>query len=161
MEIRYGQLGYTTFTPVTVDRVIRGSNNYKTYYQNEYKGICLSKSEVYTKLIKEIDEGGGPRPFFGQLEAKTSNSIGIEVYNTKFRRLILEFIIKNNLSSSIVGQSEFLELIKYLSPQTLYISRRTLMRDLIAEWYKGDTILKASLYEQVDSGGRIALITDA
>src|SRR5882757_1877360 len=33
IEIRYSQLGCTTFTLVTVDRMIRGSNNYRTYYQ--------------------------------------------------------------------------------------------------------------------------------
>jgi hypothetical protein len=51
-------------------------------------------------------------------------------HEEKHQTLLLEWIIKNNLSFSLVDQPETQALFKFLSPSTKPISRRVLMTDL-------------------------------
>jgi len=82
-------------------------------------------------------------------------------HNERYRALLLEFIIKNNLSFDIVQQVETKALFHFLSPNTKQISRGTLMNDLKARYIEAEKGQHIKLQAHVDSGGRIALTTDA
>lgn len=82
-------------------------------------------------------------------------------HNQRYRILFLEFIIKINLSFSIVDQPETKALLTFLSPNTKQISSLTLMRDLKARYIEAEEVQHQKLQEHIELGGRIALTTDA
>jgi len=53
-----------------------------------------------------------------------------QTHNKRFRNLLLEWVIKNNLSFTIIDQLETKALFSFLSLSTTQISRITLIRDL-------------------------------
>jgi len=61
-----------------------------------------------------------------------------QTHNKRFRNLLLEWVIKNNLSFTIVDQLETKALFSFLSPSTTQISRITLMRDLKRRYEGGE-----------------------
>jgi hypothetical protein len=66
------------------------------------------------------------------------NTAAEQSHNERYRALLLEFVIKNNLSFDIVQQSETKALFYFLSPNTKQISRGTLMNDLKARYIKAE-----------------------
>jgi hypothetical protein len=76
--------------------LLSGTNNYKVYYQNYYPLIPLSvKEEKELKLAIQA-KGISAKSFF-------KKPITNQTYNKTFYILLLEFIIKNNLSFSFVN----------------------------------------------------------
>jgi arginine exporter protein ArgO len=57
-----------------------------------------------------------------------------QTHNETFHTLLLEFIIKNNLSFSLIDQLETKALFVFLNPNIKYISRRILIGDLKAQY---------------------------
>jgi hypothetical protein len=57
-------------------------------------------------------------------QAQASNS------RTKYRELLLSFVVSNNLSLRLIESYSFHQLVQFLSPSTLSISSRTLHREL-------------------------------
>jgi hypothetical protein len=123
MRIRCTQPGCTEFKPRIINRSLSGTNNYKVHYQNHHPAIPLSLKEE-TELKAAIRLKGAPAKSFFEKPASD------QTYNETFRTLLLEFIIKNNLSFSIVDQLETKALFEFLNPSVKQISRRTLMGDL-------------------------------
>lgn len=74
---------------------------------------------------------------------------------------LLQFIIKNNVSFSLIGQPETKALFKFLNPRTKQISRRTLGRELESKFDVAKTAKAHELHKHMESGGRIALTTNA
>jgi hypothetical protein len=106
-----------------IKRTLSGTNNHKTHYHNAHKGIATSAEEAAQQTAIRIEAQGGARPFFAA-SAKAPD------HNSRYRRLVMNLILKNNLSFSTIDQPEFNDLITCLSPQTANLSRRVLMRDL-------------------------------
>ena len=82
-------------------------------------------------------------------------------YNQRYRVLLLEFIIKNNLSFSIVDQPETKALFSFISPNIKQIGSTTLMKDLKARYIEAEEVQHQKLQQHIELGGRIALTTDA
>lgn len=151
MLIKCSQLGCTDFQPKVINRSLSGTNNYKRHYEKFHPGIPTSEKEVRAmKLVRKLAHG---QNFFQKDKAE-------QTVNQRFRTLLLEFIIKNNLSFSIVDQLETEQLLTFLSPTTTQISRRTLMKDLKARYEVGEELLHQKLLDHVEQGGRISLTTD-
>jgi hypothetical protein len=105
--------------------LLSGTNNYKVHYQNHYPLIPLSvKEEKELKLA--IQAKGIPAKSF--FEKPITN----QTHNKTFRILLLEFIIKNNLSFSLINQPETKALFAFLNPNIKHISYQILIGDLKA-----------------------------
>jgi hypothetical protein len=157
MEIRCGQLGCTEFKPKEIKRVLSGTNNWKTHYKKCHSLIATSEAD-YLEQLKQQERlqasGSGNAPIF-------SKQINEQSHFERFRILLLEFVIKNNLSFSIVDQPETKALFTFLSPNTTQISRKTLMRDLKGRYMDAEEVVAKKLHQHIEGGGRIALTTDA
>jgi hypothetical protein len=153
MRICCAQPGCEDFTPKIINRSLSGTNNYKTHYQKYHPGIPLSAKEEKEIKAALRRKGEPAKSFFEKPKAD-------QTYDETFRTLLLEWIIKNNLSFSLVDQLETKALIKFLNPNAKQISRRTLMRDLKARYQVAEEIEHQKLQNHVNSGGHISLTTN-
>jgi hypothetical protein len=149
MEIR------CTFVECTYSKVIRrqlsGTNNYQIHYRKEHPGIPTTQEEALHAKEQRVVQQGQSKGFFDKPAKEQS-------HNQRFRHLLLQWIIKNNLSFSIVDQPETKELFSFLSPSTTLISTKTLMADMKKKYEVGENIKRDEL---VEDGGRLVLTTDA
>ena len=126
MLIRCSQLGYT-LTPKIINRSLFSTNNYKVYYQNFYLKVPLSLKAEKDALVAKRAKAAHARGFFQKLAFKQST-------DKLYRSLLLEFIIKNNLSFSLVNQLKTKKLFSFLLLNLKQISRRILIKDLQARY---------------------------
>ena len=117
-------------------------------------GIPTNAEELQAFKERRTVEGGIPTVTF------FNKSKEDQIYNKRFRNLLLQWIIKNNLSFLIVDQPKTRELFNFLSPKTKLISRATLMRDLKKRYIAGENTKQDKLLDFIEQGGRIALTTD-
>lgn len=80
---------------------------------------------------------------------------------SKYRDLLLQFVVSNNLSLRLVDSLSFRQIIQFLSPITLSVSARTLHRDLQRRFSLCRAQLQAELHSHIANGGRICLTTDS
>ena len=142
-----------TYEPKIISRSLSGTNNHKSHYRKFHPNIPLSEAEV--NAIKDPKTNAEQKKsFFDKPPTEEST-------NENYRRYLVEWVIKNNLSFSIVDQPETKRLFKLIAPNITQVSRRTLTRDLQSRFDAAFTQIKAKVREQIESGGRIALTTDA
>ena len=103
-------------------RQISSTGNFKTHYKKHHPEIATSEAEDIKQKKQAIQSGHTPT-LFDKPAAQRSR-------NEQYRVLLLEFVIKNNLSFSIVDQPETKALLSFLSPNVKQISRATLIGDL-------------------------------
>lgn len=150
MWIHCGQPGCKDFEPKLISRAMNSTCNHKGHYRRFHKEIPLSDKEV--AALKH---------------AKKQETLSFEkkphqqTHDERFRVLLLEFVCKNNLSFRLVDQPETKALFEHLSPTTKQVSRWTLMKDLKARYERGESQIYNKLQAHIESGGRIALTTDA
>ena len=91
MWVSCSQAGCTNYPQKLVNRSLVGTNNYKSHYQKFHPGIALNKKELKeqeeTKKINVLH--------FQKPESE-------QTHQERYRNLLLEFTIKNNLSFSLV-----------------------------------------------------------
>jgi hypothetical protein len=138
--------------PKVINRSLSGTNNYKTHYKQHHKSIPCTKEEADTKALETQEKKNNT--FWTAPMADQS-------YNQRYRVLLLEFIIKNNLSFSIVDQPETKALFSFISPNIKQIGSTTLMKDLKARYIEAEEVQHQKLQQHIELGGRIALTTDA
>ncbi|KFY94797.1 hypothetical protein V500_03062 [Pseudogymnoascus sp. VKM F-4518 (FW-2643)] len=80
---------------------------------------------------------------------------------SKYKELLLQFIVSNNLSIRLVESYSFRELVQFLSPTTIAISARTLHRELQRQFSYHRGQLQLELYSHIKKGGRVLITTDA
>lgn len=80
---------------------------------------------------------------------------------SKYKELLLQFIVSNNLSIRLVESHSFRELVQFLSPTTISISARTLHRELQRQFSYHRGQLQLELNSHIRRGGRISITTDA
>ena len=80
---------------------------------------------------------------------------------TKYRELLLSFVVSNNLSLRLIESYSFHQLVQFLSPSTLSISSRTLHRELQRQFSYHRGLLQLELQSHITHGGRISITTDA
>jgi hypothetical protein len=142
--------------PKIVDRFIGSTSNYTSHYISKHKGIPTNEKQLQAALAA----GRTPNQYFFDKRPKTNTEIHTD-HQAIFRKLQLEFILKNNLSFRLLDQPTYFALFNHLSPSTTLYSSRTLIRDMKKEFDKGHEEKKRQLGEHIAGGGRIALTTDA
>jgi hypothetical protein len=118
-------------------RKYEGTRNFTRYYTAKYPEI------PYSEKIERAQKGPDSKTskgFFIPRETKQS----FESRDNKFKGLLLNFFIKNNLSFRVVDQQLFKDLIKYLYELKL-LSSRTLVRRLKKSFEKACLELKVKL----------------
>jgi hypothetical protein len=80
--------------------------------------------------------------------------------NVKFRKLLLNFIVSNNLVLQLVDQPSFRQLVQYLNPSALIISTSILNRDFEKAFLFACNTFKTELQEYIKAGSRISITTD-
>jgi hypothetical protein len=83
------------------------------------------------------------------------------LYKAKYRELLIQFIVSNNLSLSIVESYSYRQLVHFLSPTTLSMSTTTVSRELLPQfsYHRGQLIVE--LNSHIRGGGRVSITTDA
>jgi hypothetical protein len=71
---------------------------------------------------------------------------------SKYRNLLLQFVVSNNLSLRLVDSLSFRQIIQFLSPITLSVSARTLHRDLQRRFSLCRAQLQSILILQMEAG---------
>ena len=121
------------------------TTNLKRHYRNKHSSLLLESSTINTTINNtntslntsftstNIDSDSNI-DISSNLSTSTSNIKKRSSYalfsKEDYRRLLLNFIIANNLSFSIVDSNSFNNLLKYLKDDLIVISRRTLKEDL-------------------------------
>ena len=95
MLIRCSQLGYT-LTLKIINYSLSSTNNYKVHYQNFHPKVPLLLKAEKDALAAKRAKAAHARGFFQKLAIK-------QFTDKLYRSLLLEFIIKNNLSFSLVN----------------------------------------------------------
>src|SRR5450432_2129044 len=74
-----------------------------------------------------------------------SKGSNVEAFQTKYRALLLDFIVSNNLALRVVESKSIRQLIQHCNPSILSISTTTLTRDLDKTFLAAQTSLKLEL----------------
>jgi hypothetical protein len=85
------------------------------------------------------------------------NAGATEAFQTKYRALLLDFVVSNNLALRVVDSQSHRRLIQHCNPTVLTISTSTLNRDLDQTFIVAQNALKAELQEHIKGGGRISI----
>jgi hypothetical protein len=145
------------YAPKLQPLLYKQTGNYWTYYNHSYPTIIIttrqqqyqstSQSSSYSTSIASLFILY--KPVLRQL----SN-------NVKSRKLLLNFIVSNNLALQLVDQPSFQQLVQYLNLSALIISTSILNQDLEKAFLFACNILKTELQEYVKAGSRISITTD-
>jgi hypothetical protein len=139
MEVRCGQVGCKDYPYKETSRRLNSTNNYKAHYKKFHPEIALyerdQEAKKKAKEVRALREGHG---FF-------TKAVDERTLEQQYRVLLLEFIIKNNLSFSIVDKPETKALITFLNPRVKQISRFTLGKDLKARYEEVETSTRNKL----------------
>jgi hypothetical protein len=136
------------------------TSNYWIYYKHLYpkvfalyKGLPIelgSQSSSYTSDVATLFTPRLSKPFTPATEA----------FQTKYRALLLDFVVSNNLVLQVVDSLSYCRLIQHCNVSVITISTSTLNRDLDKTFLSVQNTLKAEIHEYVKGGGRISITTD-
>jgi hypothetical protein len=120
---------------------------------NLWKHIKTQHPLVHTKYGKKQLSSTDSRPsspatFFQPRKAHTH-----ALNTSKYRELLLSFIVSNNLPLRISDSPSFRQLVSHLSPTTLTIGRMTIARDLQRIFCIHKAKLELELQQQIKEGG--------
>jgi hypothetical protein len=152
-----------SYTPKAQPLSYKQTSNYWTHYQHSHielfekfnpKNKASSNSQASSSHASDITTLFTPR----LSNPKASN---VEAFQAKYRALLLDFIVSNNLALRVVDSTSIRRLIQHCNPSLLTISSTTLSRDLDRTFQVAQTSLKLELQEHIKAGGRISITTDA
>ena len=142
--------------PQRLDHTI--TSNYWTHYKNAHPEIAaLYKPQNFSS--QSSSQTSNAATFFTPRLSKPIEST-IEAFQTKFRALLLDFVVSNNLALRIVDSQSHRWLIQHCNASVISISKQTLIRDLDKTFLSAQNTLKVELQEHVKVGGRISITTD-
>jgi hypothetical protein len=151
IKIYYNQPGCTDFEPRVINRTLSSTNNYKPHYRKYHPDIPLLIGEVAARRKAQQDKIN--KGFYIKPEEQ-------QTHDEQYRTLLLEFIIKNNLSFCIVDQPKTKALFIFLSPKTKQCLTKTLIKDLKTRYKIAEEEIHKKLQAYINSGRRIALTTN-
>lgn len=79
---------------------------------------------------------------------------------SKYRELLLAFVVSNNLPLRLVESPSFRQMIHHLNPTVITVGRTTIQRDLYRMFCYHKAKLQNELKQHVINGGRLSLTTD-
>ncbi|KFY19337.1 hypothetical protein V493_08008 [Pseudogymnoascus sp. VKM F-4281 (FW-2241)] len=144
--------GYSPQPLVFLDK---STSNLWKHYTQKHPQISFSMRK--NDQLQAASSPSSSSSFF-ELKKTTAKQ---PVNASKYRDLLLQFVVSNNLSLRLVDSLSFRQIIQFLSPITLSVSARTLHRDLQRRFSLCCAQLQAELHSHIANGGRICLTTDS
>jgi hypothetical protein len=137
------------------------TSNYWTHYKHSHPEIAA----LYNPKLQEPSSQSSSHisdvaTFFTPRLSKP-NINAIEAFQAKYRALLLDFVVSNNLPLRIVDSQSHRRLIQYCNASILSITKSTLIRDLDKTFLSTQNSLKLELQEHIKGGGRISITIDA
>jgi hypothetical protein len=132
-------------------------------YWAHYYHIHPQLAEAFKPALKSSSSQGSYTSSVAKLFAprlSKPNASVTEAFQTKYRALLLDFVVSNNLALQVVDSQSHRRLIQHCNPTVLTISTSTLNRDLDQTFIVAQNALKAELQEHIKGGGRISITTD-
>jgi hypothetical protein len=137
------------------------TSNYWIHYKNAYPDIAvLYNSNAQGSSSQSSSYVDDVATFFTLRLSRPKEST-IEAFQTKYRALLLDFMVSNNLALRIVDSKSHRRLIQHCNASILSISKQTLIRDLNKTFLSAQNTLKVELQEHVKGSGRISITIDA
>ena len=138
------------------------TSNYWTHYKNAHPEIAAlyNPNAPQALSFQSSSQTSNAATFFTPRLSKPKEST-TEAFQTKYRALLLDFVVSNNLALRIVDSISHRRLIQHCNSSILSISKQTLIRDLEKTFLSAQNALKVELQEHVKVGGRISITTDA
>jgi hypothetical protein len=138
------------------------TSNYWTHYKNVHPEIAMLYNQNAPQSLSSRSslQQGNAASFFTPRLSKPKEST-VEAFQTKYRALLLDFVVANNLALRIVDSQSHRRLIQHCNASILSISKSTLVRDLDKTFLSAQSALKVELQEHIKLGGRISITTDA
>ena len=94
---------------------ITSTSNLLKHYYGRHKGIPTSYSDAKAQKARQTE---APQPsFFRKYNTRTRTTLSLE----RYRKLLLNMIVKNNLPLSLTDSLSFRELVDALNPLVFYI----------------------------------------
>jgi hypothetical protein len=136
------------------------TSNYWTHYKHTHPKIAA----IYNPKLQEPSSQSSSHTsdiatFFTPRLSKP-NINATEAFQAKYRALLLDFVVSNNLPLRIVDSQSHRRLIQHCNASILSITKSTLVRDLDKTFFSAQNSLKLELQEHIKGGGRISITTD-
>jgi hypothetical protein len=135
------------------------TGNYWTHYYHIHPQLA----EAFKPALKSSSSQGSHTSSVAKLfvpRLSKPNASVTEAFQTKYRALLLDFVVSNNLVLQVVDSQSHQCLIQHCNLTVLTISTSTLNQDLDQTFIVVQNALKAELQEHIIDGGRISITTD-
>ncbi|KAH6708805.1 hypothetical protein BKA61DRAFT_579809 [Leptodontidium sp. MPI-SDFR-AT-0119] len=152
-------------------RVYHSTSNYITHYKTSHKAFNIGRilnqlddidSSDFTESSQASNNTTITDVFARQRASKRPISPDNEKFNLiKFKKLLLNFIILNNISFRAVSSKSFKELLLYLSNQIPPLYYQTLKNDLNSIYLEKKSLIKEELQDNIKSNSGFSLTLDA
>ena len=137
------------------------TSNYWTHYKHTHpKVAALYNPNSQEPNSQSSSHTSNVATFFTPRLLKP-NINATEAFQAKYRALLLDFVVSNNLPLRIVDSQSHRRLIQHCNVSVLSITKSTLVRDLDKTFLSAQNSLKLELQEHIKGGGRISITTDA
>jgi hypothetical protein len=131
------------------------TSNYWTHIKHSHPKVFAlykgSQSSSYASDVVALFTPRLSKPFTSATEA----------FQTKYRALLLDFVVSNNLALRIADSPAYRRLMQHCNVSVITISTSTLNRDLDKTFLLAQNTLKEELHKHVQAGSRISITTDA
>jgi hypothetical protein len=137
------------------------TSNYWTHYQHSHIEIYM-RFNPKNKASSNSQASSHASDIATLFTPRLSNpkASNVEAFQTKYRALLLDFIVSNNLALRVVDSKSIRRLIQHCNLSLITISASTLTRDLDKTFLVAQTSLKLELQEHIKAGGRISITMD-
>ena len=135
------------------------TSNYWIHYKNAHPEIAILYNQGAQSSSQSSSHTSDVATFFTPRLSKPKEST-TEAFQAKYRALLLDFVVSNNLALRIVDSKSHRRLIQYCNSSILLISKQTLIRDLDKTFLSAQNTLKVELQEHIKGSGRISITTD-
>jgi hypothetical protein len=143
MQLRCLQAG-CSYTPKPQLLSFNQTGNYWTHYYNVHPQVATAVKPTLSSNSQNSSQGSSVAKLFTPRLSKL-NANATEAFQTKYRALLLDFVVSNNLALRVVDSQSHRRLIQHCNPTILTISTSTLTRDLDQTFIIAQNALKVEL----------------
>ena len=118
--------------------------------------IYTEYEKISSSTIRSSSTPSAPASAFFQPRQTPRNAPS----SSKYRELLLSFIVSNNLPLRLIESHSFRQLVHHLNPAVLTVSRTTVGRDLYRLFCYHKAQLQVELQQYIIGGGWLSITTD-
>jgi hypothetical protein len=135
------------------------TSNYWTHYKSVHPEVAILYNQNMAQSSQSSQKGNAASFFTPRLSKPIESTT--KAFQMKYRALLLDFVVSNNLALRIVDSQSYRRLIQHCNTSILSISKSTLVQDLDKTFLSAQSALKVELQEHIKLSGRILITTDA